>query len=154
MSKALARIQARNSVLEQLSGFKKSDLRLTRPAAGWIRTIRQALGMSASDLARRLGVEVSTVSRIEANEVQDRIKLETMRKVADQLECDLVYVLVPRKSIEKTVRERAVSIAEKRIARLQQTMMLEEQGLSEEVLKSLIQSEADKIATSGKLWQN
>ena len=126
---------------------------LARPEGGWISAIRRALGMSAADLAGRLGVEISTVSRIEASEVGETIKLETLRRFADQLGCDLVYALVPRQSLNRAVNQRAREIATKRVARLQQTMSLEQQGLGQAALEQLIEQEAEEVIRSGALWR-
>jgi predicted DNA-binding mobile mystery protein A len=126
---------------------------LARPEGGWIRAIRLALGMSAADLAGRLGVEISTVSRIESSELNGTIKLETLKRFADQLGCDLVYALVPRQSLDRAVNQRAHEIASKRVARLQQTMSLEQQGLGQADLEQLIEREAEEVIRSGALWR-
>jgi predicted DNA-binding mobile mystery protein A len=126
---------------------------LARPEGGWISAIRHALGMSAADLAGRLGVEISTVSRIESSELNGTIKLETLRRFADQLGCDLVYALVPRQSLDRAVNQRAREVASKRVARLQQTMSLEQQGLGQADLRQLIEQEAQEVVRSGALWR-
>jgi predicted DNA-binding mobile mystery protein A len=109
--------------------------------------------MSAADLAGRLGVEISTVSRIESSELNGTIKLETLRRFADQLGCDLVYALVPRQSLDRAVNQRAREVASKRVARLQQTMSLEQQGLGQADLRQLIEQEAQEVVRSGALWR-
>lgn len=151
MSKTVARIRAQEVMVRQKSGLGGAQL-VDRPAVGWIKTVRIALGMSASDLARRMGVEVSTVLRIESSETKDRIKLETMKKLANELGCDVVYALVPRQPIEATVRTQALGKARQRLARVQQTMLLEQQGLTETVLARLIDQEADELIRTGKVW--
>jgi predicted DNA-binding mobile mystery protein A len=61
----------------------------SRPATGWIKAIREALGMSAVELARRLGVGVPTVTRMELSEAEDRITLSTLRRAAEAMGCEL-----------------------------------------------------------------
>ncbi len=68
---------------------------LNRPKEGWIRTFRKALGMSSPQLARRLDISKSQASQMERMEIEDRITLKQLRRVADSLECDLVYALKP-----------------------------------------------------------
>jgi predicted DNA-binding mobile mystery protein A len=77
------------------------------PPYGWIRAIRNSLGMSGTELATRMGVGQSTVSGLERSEVQGTIRLDTLRRVADALDCDLVYYLSPRTTLERAVRDQA-----------------------------------------------
>ena len=76
-----------------------------RPHKGWIRAIRDALGMSSTELAARIGVSQQRVSQIEQGELQETITLETLRRAANALDCDLVYVLEPRTSLDEAVRK-------------------------------------------------
>src|SRR5258708_29177418 len=85
---------------QQLRGFP-------RPARGWVHAIREALGMSAAALAARMGTTAGAVTRLEQSEAADRIRLDTLRRAADALECDLVYLLVPRRPLTAVVRDRA-----------------------------------------------
>ena len=91
------------------------------PPRGWIRAIRDSLGMSGTELAARMGVGQSTVSGLEHSEVQGTIRLDTLRRAADSLGCDLVYYLSPRTTLEATVRQQA---------RRKALVQLEESGLS------------------------
>ena len=70
-----------------------------RPHKGWIRALRDAIGMSGSELASRMGISPKTVPDIERSEVAETIKLETLRRAANALNCDLAYVLVPRTAL-------------------------------------------------------
>src|ERR1700733_15156530 len=101
---------------------------LARPPKGWIRAIREALGMSAAALAGQLGVTAGAVTRLEQSEAADRIQLDTLRRAADALGCDLVYLLVPRCPLTTVVRERARELARGQVAAVQQTMRLEDQA--------------------------
>ena len=67
-----------------------------RPAIGWLRTIREALGMSTVVLARRLGMSPQGLRDLERSEADEGIRMNSLRKVADALDCDLVYDLIPR----------------------------------------------------------
>ena len=86
------------------------------PQRGWIREIRDALGMSSTDLAARLGISQSTVSELEHSEVHDSIKLGSLRRVADALDCDLFYFLAPRSTLDDAVRTQARRQAERLLA--------------------------------------
>src|SRR5687768_17132946 len=76
---------------------------LTAPAAGWIAVIRRALGMTTAQLARRLSIAQPVVVRMEQSEAKGRIQLDTLRRAADALNCELVYALVPRMPLDEYV---------------------------------------------------
>lgn len=115
---------------------------LVPPGKGWIRAIRNALGMTGEQLAIRLNVNKQRVSRIEQDEKLGKVRLETLRNVAEAMDCIFVYAFVPRDSLEQTVRNQAKLVAQKRAARSNQMMRLEKQELSnsekEKSLKDLI----------------
>lgn len=69
---------------------------LERPAIGWLRTVREASGISAGELGRRLGVSRQLPLQFERAEAADTITLKSLRAVAAALGCELVYVLAPR----------------------------------------------------------
>jgi predicted DNA-binding mobile mystery protein A len=78
-----------------------------RPPRGWIRAIRNSLGLSSRELASRMAVSQATISGLERSEVQGTIKLETLQRAALALECDLLYYFVPRTTLDDTVRAQA-----------------------------------------------
>ena len=79
------------------------DLQL--PRRGWVHAIKEALGMSNRQLAGRVGVKASqTVEDMQEHEVSGTIKLQTLRKLANALDCQLVYALVPRKPLKQIRR--------------------------------------------------
>jgi predicted DNA-binding mobile mystery protein A len=124
---------------------------LARPPRGWVRAVREALGMSAAALAARLGTTPGAVTRLEQSEAADRIRLDTLRRAADALGCDLVYLLVPRRPLTAVVRDRARELAHQQIAAVEQTMRLEDQAtgrtseLEDQIAKQLLQR--------GGLWR-
>src|SRR6478752_3101146 len=114
MEKTRARTQSRTALDVRFDDMRPIA-RFAPPVRGWIKAIRQALGMSSSQLARRLGVKQPTVIDVEQSEMRDTIQLATLRRVADALDCKLVYALVPNKPLEATVRKRARQIARSRL---------------------------------------
>jgi predicted DNA-binding mobile mystery protein A len=89
-----------------------------RPDRGWIRVIREALGMSTYDLGRRMGVTASRVCQLERAELDGRIRLCTLERVAASLNCNLFYVLVPNEPLEQIVLQQARRKATSEIIRL------------------------------------
>ena len=86
--------------------------------------------MSAAQLAKRLGVTQPSVVAYEQSETKGTIALATLRRVAEALDCTLVYALVPNKPLETTVRERAHALARRRLAPVEHSMQLEDQAVS------------------------
>jgi predicted DNA-binding mobile mystery protein A len=125
---------------------------LARPPRGWVRAVREALGMSAAVLGGRLGITAGAVIRLEQSEASDRVRLETLRRTADALGCDLVYLLVPRRPLTAVVRERAREIAHWQVAAAEQTMRLEDQatGQTAELEDQLTQ----RLLERGGLWSD
>lgn len=99
------------------------------PRGGWVKAIRQALGMSTSQLASRLGVTRQAVLDLERREVEANVTLATLKKAADAMECDLLYAVVPRRPIREMLWTRARAIAAHRLRRIAHSMDLEEQSV-------------------------
>ena len=140
INKKLVREQVDKS-LSQLSSLRN----LRTPPYGWIRSIREALGMSGRQLAQRLGVTKQSVSRIEQDEIVGSITIKTLRNVAESLDCVFVYGFVPKTSLNNTVRKRAERISRERMERVNQTMTLEKQKIRDENLESLILEDVERI---------
>ncbi len=131
-------------------------LRLQPPRRGWVRAIKEALGMTSQQLATRVGVTApQTVEDMQEYEVSGTIKLQTLRKLAEALGCQLVYALVPRKPLEEIRRERARLLAERLLKRVFHSMKLEDQGVSKKMEESELNRRIEKLlAGSPKaLWE-
>lgn len=66
------------------------------PTPDWLRLARVASGLSRADIAAVLDISQGSLARIEASELREAIRIDTLRHAADALGCDLVYVLLPR----------------------------------------------------------
>ena len=97
------------------------------PVHGWIKAIREALGMTTAQLARRIGVKQPSIVSFEQSEEKGSIELATLRRVAEALNCTLVYTLVPNKPLDTMVRERARAFVRKRRQPVEHSMLLEDQ---------------------------
>jgi predicted DNA-binding mobile mystery protein A len=125
---------------------------LARPPRGWIRAVREALGMSAAALAIRLGTTAGAVIRLEQSEAADRAQLDTVRRAADALGCDLVYLLVPRRPLTAVVRDRARQLARGQVAAVEQTMLLEDQATGQ--MSELEDQLTEQLLRRGGLWDS
>ena len=131
-------------------------LNIAIPHKGWIRAVRNALGMSGRQLAERMGVTKQRVSFIEKQEIDGTVTFKTMRKTAESLDCVFVYGFVPRVSLEETVRNRARKVVTKRLARASHSMGLEHQSLktteNKKILSNMIEELIDELPTN--LWDD
>lgn len=101
------------------------------PHEGWIKAIRMALGMSIRQLAARTGLSKTSVDSAESNEAKGTIQMESLKRLAEGLDCELVYALVPRDSLKRTIERQAASKAAVLVGRVSDSMDLESQGISE-----------------------
>lgn len=138
-----------------LDRWRNADLP-PRPPSGWIKAIREGLGMTATHLAGRLGVTTSTVTRLETSEADDTISLGTLRRAAEALGCEVHYALVPKQSLEDTLKARALALALRQMAPISHSMALEAQSTSAEAkeAQTLALVEALRSGSPRKLWKN
>ncbi len=120
-------VLARLRLDERLEAFRDGDLSHGAPKAGWVRSIRSALGMTRRQLAARLGVTGATLADIERSEANGRVQLNTLRRVATALDCEVVYAIVPRQSLVERVESRKDQLAEAAYQRTAHSMALENQ---------------------------
>jgi predicted DNA-binding mobile mystery protein A len=125
-----------------------------RPPNGWIRAIRNVLGMSSAALASRLGITDSAVRKLEVAESNDAITLGTLRRIAAQLDCELQYALVPRRSLDVMRTERAMQIAQEQLQSVAHSMALEDQTVDSALTQAQVEEIAQTLLSkSGKgLW--
>lgn len=148
------RSTARRQLDKRLSSKQNMEL-FVRPPRGWLKAIREALGMTTAQLGRRLGVVQSRVVAIEQAEAKGTITLNSLEKAAQALDCRLVYALMPRQPLEDIVEQRASLLAKSRLKSTGHTMTLEAQGVDatdeSEQLKRLIRQLVEK--SGSKLWE-
>src|SRR6202049_4808474 len=105
------RTEFRNLRLKQLDrglGPFRAAAKTPRSPKGWLRAIREAAGISASEVARTLKTSRQLPLQLEKSEAEDRITLKSLRTAANALGCDLVYALVPKgETLRELVEERA-----------------------------------------------
>ena len=115
------------SQLDRAAARLKAAGTLSTPTKGWIRTLRTALGMTAAQLARRLGLPQQSIVGFEKREPAGEITLKQLRRIADALECDVLCALVPRTSLHERVDRRAADLAKFEVESVAHSMALEAQ---------------------------
>ena len=129
MNKARLAAQARSHLDERFRDLGPAT-RYASPVRGWIKAVREALGMSTAQLAKRLGVKQPSVIALQQSEAKGTIELATLRRVAEALDCTLVYALVPNQPLEAIVRDRARTFARRRLEPVEHSMLLEDQQVT------------------------
>jgi predicted DNA-binding mobile mystery protein A len=141
-------------VEDMLAKWRQADLPST-PPAGWVASIRTALGMSTVALAGRLNMTPAGVRKLEKAEMHRTISLASLDKLAQALECEVRYALVPRKSLDELMRDQAVRKATEEFASVSRTMELEEQSVASGRQKQQIDILAQEILDGSfrDLWR-
>jgi predicted DNA-binding mobile mystery protein A len=147
---------------EQLHEWQVLSQKYGRPKDGWIKTLRKALGMTAQQLAERLGLARSRIVQLEDAEKHDATTLHTLRRVAEAMNCELVYAIVPKistqgKTLEDIIKTNALEVAETTITNVAHSMSLENQSVEKnqqakqkkELVKKLLQGSLKK-----NIWRN
>ena len=144
---------ARAALDRELTPLRKTEV-MSRPSSSWIKIIREALGMTTGQLARRVGVSQPRITAIETAEAADAITIKTLRHVAEALDCKLVYTLVPNQPLEATLRSRALEIANRQLASTHHTMRLENQALDRPSLNRARERMVDELVRGDprRLW--
>jgi predicted DNA-binding mobile mystery protein A len=140
----------------QASVAAYSDLTNRRPPPrGWLKAIRESLGLTERQQADRLGIAGSTLHKSESAEAEERITLGQLRKLADGLDCELVYALVPRKPLTQVVEDRARSIALQEVSGVAHTMSLEDQRPATDRLRKQVEQRTAELLRGrwSDLWR-
>ena len=144
--------QDRSILDRRLSAWR--DVPSAIPPRGWIRSIRETLGMPRAELARRVRVSGAAIANLERSEAAGSIRLDSLRRVAEALDCVLVYALVPNSSLEDTVDRRARIVAQRQVGQAQHSMLLEDQRGGDEEVEQLIERFAEQAKNSPALWRD
>lgn len=125
------------------------------PPGGWLRTIREALGRSLRTQADRVGISAATLHQSELTEAQGGISLAQLRKLAEGLDCELVYALVPRRPLHEVVESQAESLARREVLGVAHTMGLEDQRPSDAFLERQVDDRRRELLSGSwaKLWR-
>lgn len=141
--------------LDENAVIAKKSLPPLPPHEGWLRSIRLALGMPLSYLAGKLSISVSGVRKMEQKEIDGKISIATLKRAAEALDCDLRYMLIPRKPIGKRLQELAEKVAEKEISEVMANMGLEGQLPSKKCIALQKKYRVQELITSdvATLWR-
>lgn len=132
------------SKINQASQAKKA---LVNPLGGWIAAFQEAIGMSASALADRVGISRNNVYSAIKNEQSGSISLNQLEKMADAMGGKLVYAIIPRQGeVDDIIMAQARNKAKRIIQRTRAHMALEEQTEGLRSQEEMIEELAREIA--------
>lgn len=136
----------RRSYQKKFNVLKKTIIE--RPPQGWLKTIREFLGMTTTQLAKKINVAQPRVINLEKNE--RNTKISTMERIADALNCDFVYAFIPRENIDDIIYNQAKKKALKILSKVHTNMSLENQltdsdELVEDIIKDLLDDNISRI---------
>lgn len=150
--RTVIRQKARQRLDERLLALKPVD-HYRSPPKGWLKAIRDALGMTGVQFARRLNVSPQSVDALEKSEANGTIKIKTLRRAAEALDCTLVYALVPNTSLEAAVHERARALALRDLDRVAHTMKLEAQAVPDADLAERLDAYIRDSLRDRDIWE-
>ena len=131
--------QQLNEKMDQLNGMQHVIV----PPIGWIKAIRNGIGMSMEQLGKKLSITKQGVMDIEKREKEGNITLKNLREAANALDMHLVYALVPKDgSIENLIDRKARELATQIVSRTSNTMKLENQENTKQRLNKAVEERA------------
>jgi len=128
---------------------------LIMPPIGWIKAIRNGIGMSMEQLGKKLSITKQAVMDIEKREKEGAITIKSMQEIAKVIDMKFVYGFVPNAgSLEQMIETRSLEIATKIVQRTSTSMKLEVQVNSKERIEKVIKERAAEIInkTPKILW--
>ncbi|MNL20937.1 helix-turn-helix protein [compost metagenome] len=147
----------RRNQLDRFFSEHKSALLGKTPKYGWVKEIRQALGMTMQDLGARLGVIKQRIERIEKDEVSGKLTLQTLQESAEALNCEFVYFFVPKgEGLQKSLEEQARKTARDIVRSTEHTMQLEAQDTSRQSQQQLLENIALELLNKEdrRIWRS
>ncbi|PTR33512.1 putative DNA-binding mobile mystery protein A [Luteibacter sp. OK325] len=142
------------SKLDKTGSWLRSNLNAlsVAPHGGWVASIRDALGMSQADLANRMGLSQSAVAKLEMRERAGSAQMDSLRRAAHAMDCELVVLMVPRQSLQASVDQRRLQLYGKLYDKAAAHMSLEDQSVSPE-LKQVMLRDAEESIPDSSLWR-
>jgi len=129
----------------KLKPFKGLE-KIQTPEKGWINNIRLALNMTLEQLGRKLNMTRQGIKKIEERESSGSISLKSLTEIGKVLDMQFVYGFIPNYgSIEKLIDVKAHQLAYRIIQRTNQTMLLENQGNTDEQIEQAIEELSSEI---------
>ena len=142
MEKKSLQLQQLNSKMLSFTEVQK----ITPPPIGWIKAVRNAIGMSLLQLGNRLSITKQSVQDMERREKDGSITIKSLREVASALDMNLIYGFVPKDgSLDALIERKAKNLATQIVLRTNNSMKLEDQENSKQRIEKAIQERTTAI---------
>jgi predicted DNA-binding mobile mystery protein A len=136
MGKKSLQIQQLNTKMLAYTSLQK----VAPPPIGWVKAIRNAIGMSMLQLGNRLSITKQSVQDMERREKDGSITIKALREAARALDMQLIYGFVPNDgSLELLIERKAKELATLIVMRTNNTMKLEDQENTKQRIEKAIQ---------------
>lgn len=122
-----------------------------QPETGWIRQMREALGITLSKLGDLCGVATPTIAQAERREIEGKLTLETLRRTAEAMNCDFKYMFVPKSDMNEFIENKAYEKAKRIVASADLHMSLEDQKVKSKIEERILKLQK-KLISEGKVW--
>jgi predicted DNA-binding mobile mystery protein A len=102
------RLSLRNGLTQRLPALIAANAVAQKPARGWLRAIREAVGLKQIEVAKRIGVTPASYRDLESSEARGTISLASLTRAAEAMDCEAVYFLIPRAGAANSFDELAL----------------------------------------------
>lgn len=123
----------------------------TKVRQGWIRYMRESMGMTLKNLGAKAGLSISAIQQAERNELAGTITLNRLKQMAETMDCELVYAFVPKSPITKILENAAKNKALRLLKVADIHMNLENQKV-DRALKARVDQLAKTLLEKGDIW--
>lgn len=124
---------------------------LSVPQKGWIRQMREALGLTLEKLGDLCGLSIPTIAQAERREVEGNLTIETLRKTAEAMNCEFIYMFAPKSDMNEFINQQAYQKAQRILGRADLHMSLEDQKVKSPLEERIVKLQK-KLITEGKVW--
>ena len=119
-----------------------------------LKDIRDVLGMTQTQLAKRLKIRQSVISRIEKS--AESCGLKTVEKIANALGCQLMFSIVSDVNLKEQIKKRAEVVAKNILSRTYSNMAMEEQNPGQKAYSEQLEEIINELSAnpSSELWED
>jgi predicted DNA-binding mobile mystery protein A len=137
---------------EIIAAATQKIVKLKVPPEGWLRTNRKALQMPAKIIMKKAGIKSSELYRIEKAEIDGTLTLNKLKNMANAMDCDFHYAIIPRGEIKTLIENKARRHAVKLLENANVHMQLESQGTSAQQIELQIDQVAEQLIKEMPDW--
>jgi predicted DNA-binding mobile mystery protein A len=131
--------------------FRGLEASLFKAERGWIRQMREALGMTLSKLGEACGSSTPSIAQAERREAEGKVTVETLKTAAEAMNCEFVYMFVPKSEMTAFIERKAYEKAKRILINADLHMSLEDQKVKGD-LEPRIQKLKKKLIDESNVW--